>query len=140
MAIKEIVRNRLPSTRKGITHRAVINTEKGRLKFFVTVNCYEDTGKPAELFLTFDESGGVDDGWADAWATAISVCLQRGEPLENIVAKYSFMQFEPSGRTDNPDVRLAKSVPDYVCRWMSATFAPKGEKEPETSVLPVPGP
>ena len=133
------MRNRLPSTRKGITHRAVIHTDGKRIKFFITVNCYEN-GTPAELFLTFDESGGAVDGWADVWSAAISVSLQHGEPLKNIIAKYSYVQFEPQGQTDNPDIRFCKSVPDYVVRFLALQFPPKNEKGPENGDLPASDP
>lgn len=118
-------RERLPETRESITHRATIHSADGKVKFFVTVGLFPD-GRPGELFLTCDASGSTLDGFADSWALAVSLCLQAGVPLETLVEKFSFVQFEPSGMTDDPAVRHARSVVDYVMRWMGEYF--KGKK------------
>jgi ribonucleoside-diphosphate reductase alpha chain len=118
------MRVRLPDTRKSITHRATIRTGKDKVKFFITVGLYE-SGKPAELFLTFDQTGSTIDGFADCWATAISLCLQSGITLEKIVEKFSFHQFDPQGFTDNEHIPMARSVVDYTVRWMEKQFNDK---------------
>ena len=115
-------RLRLPETREGKTHRVVIRAESGKVKFFITVNTYKDTGKPAELFLTLDQSGSMIDGFSDSWATAISILLQRGEPMSSLVSKFAYQEFEPSGMTDNKKIPFAKSIVDYAIRWIAIEF------------------
>ena len=97
-------RERLPDTRRSVTHKAVIHSEGGKVKFFLTVGLYED-GRPGEVFVTCDQSGSTLDGFADAWATAVSMCLQSGVSLATIVEKFGYMQFEPLGRTECEAVR-----------------------------------
>ena len=112
-------RKKLPSTRSSITHKVVVTTEEGKkVKFFFTVSFYED-GSPGELFLHMDQSGNTLDGFADAWSIAISLCLQSGVELDTLVKKFSYQDFEPRGFTDNPDIKSAKSVVDYVVRWLA---------------------
>lgn len=134
-----MVRERLPDTRESITHKAVIRWGERRVKFYITVGLYEigrrtpDAGgqtggrRPGEVFLTFDEAGGMLDGWADAWATAVSICLQHGETLENLVAKFGYQRFDPQGMTENPEIPFAASVVDYVVRWMEREFKTEGK-------------
>jgi ribonucleoside-diphosphate reductase alpha chain len=124
-------RERLDDTRESVTHKAVIHgiPEKcphcakevrgGRTKFFFTVGLYPD-GRPSELFLHMDESGSTLDGFADAWSVAVSVCLQSGTPLKKLVEKFSYQEFEPKGRSE--EVGYARSVIDYVVRWMDKEF------------------
>lgn len=120
-------RERMPDTRRSVTHKAVIHAESGKVKFFVTVGLYAD-GRPGEIFLSCDESGSTLDGFADAWAMAVSLCLQAGVSLETLVDKFSFLQFEPRGMTECEAVRSARSVVDYAVRWMASEFgAPGGE-------------
>lgn len=120
-------RERMPDTRRSVTHKAVIHAECGKVKFFVTVGLYAD-GRPGEIFLSCDESGSTLDGFADAWAMAVSLCLQAGVSLETLVDKFSFLQFEPRGMTECEAVRSARSVVDYAVRWMASEFgAPGGE-------------
>lgn len=123
------MRERLPTNRHGVTHKAVIyaqpvvcphcgkTTEEGRVKFFFTVGKFED-GRPAELFLHMDQPGTTLDGLCDAWATAISLLLQHGMSLEDLVKKFAYQGFEPAGPTEDKTVRTAKSIVDYVMRWM----------------------
>lgn len=113
---------RLPTTRSSVTHRAVIHAEDGRVKFFVTVGLYPD-GRPGEVFLTFDQIGSTIDGFSDCWAVAVSFSLQSGVPLSKLVSKFAHQEFEPKGRTDNPDIPFTSSVVDYVVRWMALKFA-----------------
>jgi len=117
-----MTRERLPETRLGITHRVVINdSDQGPIKLFITVNRYPD-GRPGEVFITADQAGSTLDGFCDAWATAISIMLQLGFPMSDLVLKFGFIDFAPRGMTDNPELPNAKSIPDYVVRWMEKTF------------------
>ena len=112
------MRERLENVRAGWTHKAVIHSaEYGRVKLFVTVNRFPD-GRMGEVFITCDASGSTLDGFCDAWSTAISMLLQHGEPIDDLVRKFGYGEFEPKGMTESAEVRYAKSVPDYVIRWM----------------------
>ena len=112
------MRERLGEVRRGWTHRGVIfSQEHGRVKFFLTVNCYPD-GRVGEVFITCDASGSTLDGFCDAWSTAISMLLQHGETVEDLVRKFGFAEFEPKGRTECREIGFARSVPDYVMRWI----------------------
>ena len=82
---------------------------------------FED-GLPGEIFLVMAKEGSTISGFADAFAQAISYALQYGVPLQDLVDKFSHVRFEPSGMTKNPDVRFAKSIVDYIFRWMAAKF------------------
>ncbi len=91
--------------------------EFGRVKLFVTANVNK-AGEIKEVFITCDQPGAVLDGFCDAWATCLSMLLQWGESVETVAAKFGGMEFEPKGKTDNPKIAWARSVPDYVVRWM----------------------
>ena len=129
-------RERLPDVRTGWTHKGVIHGESEvcphcgkdirdrRVKFFLTVNHYAD-GRPAEMFLTMDESGSTLDGFADAFATAVSLLWQRGMSLEETVRKFGFVGFQPAGMTEDEDVRSARSVVDYAVRKVAAGGRPQ---------------
>ncbi len=110
-------RHRLPDERNSITHKFDIAGHEG----YITVGLYED-GMPGELFLTMAKEGSTISGFADAFAQAISYALQYGVPLQDLVDKFSHVRFEPAGMTKNPDVRFAKSIVDYIFRWMAAKF------------------
>ena len=110
-------RRRLPDERQSITHKFDIAGHEG----YITVGLYED-GQPGELFLTMAKEGSTISGFADAFAQAISYALQYGVPLQDLVDKFSHVRFEPSGMTKNPDVRFAKSIVDYIFRWLAAKF------------------
>ena len=110
-------RRRLPDERAAITHKFDIAGHEG----YITVGLYED-GQPGELFLVMAKEGSTISGFADAFAQAISYALQYGVPLQDLVDKFSHVRFEPSGMTKNPDVRFAKSIVDYIFRWMAAKF------------------
>ncbi|HKW01159.1 MAG TPA: vitamin B12-dependent ribonucleotide reductase [Vicinamibacterales bacterium] len=110
-------RRRLPDERQSITHKFDIAGHEG----YITVGLYED-GQPGELFLTMAKEGSTISGFADAFAQAISYALQYGVPLQDLVDKFSHVRFEPSGMTRNPDVRFAKSIVDYIFRWLAAKF------------------
>jgi ribonucleoside-diphosphate reductase alpha chain len=111
------LRRRLPDERRSITHKFDIAGHEG----YITVGLYED-GQPGELFLTMAKEGSTISGFADAFAQAISYALQYGVPLQDLVDKFSHVRFEPSGMTRNPDVRFAKSIVDYIFRWLAAKF------------------
>ncbi len=116
------MKTKMSQTRKSITHRGVIHDPKaGRVKFFVTVGVYED-GRPGELFVTLDQAGTTLDGFSNVFAIAVSMLLQEGVSLEKIHEKFSFQNFAPCGMTENPDIRFARSIPDYVVRWMLKEF------------------
>ncbi len=113
-------RERLPDTRKSITHKFSISGHEG----YITVGLYPD-GRPGELFITMAKEGSTIGGLMDCFGTAVSMSLQYGVPLEVYVNKFSHTRFEPWGHTNNPDVRMAKSIVDYIFRWMGITFLPK---------------
>jgi ribonucleoside-diphosphate reductase alpha chain len=110
-------RRKLPDERNAITHKFDIAGHEG----YITVGLYED-GMPGEIFLVMAKEGSTISGFADAFAQAISYALQYGVPLQDLVDKFSHVRFEPSGMTRNPDVRFAKSIVDYLFRWMAAKF------------------
>jgi ribonucleoside-diphosphate reductase alpha chain len=110
-------RRRLPDERQSITHKFDIAGHEG----YITVGLYED-GQPGELFLTMAKEGSTISGFADAFAQAISYALQYGVPLQDLVDKFSHVRFEPSGMTKNPDIRFAKSIVDYIFRWLAVKF------------------
>ena len=110
-------RRKLPDERNAITHKFDIAGHEG----YITVGLYED-GMPGELFIVMAKEGSTISGFADAFAQAISYALQYGVPLQDLVDKFSHVRFEPSGMTKNPDVRFAKSIVDYIFRWMASKF------------------
>lgn len=111
------LRRRLPDERKAITHKFQVGTFKG----YLTVGLYDD-GSPGELFVAMSKEGSVISGLADAFATSVSIGLQYGVPLQVLVNKFVHMRFEPAGYTNNPQIRIAKSLVDYIFRWMAMKF------------------
>jgi len=116
-AATQPVRRKLPDERQAITHKFEIAGHEG----YITVGLYED-GQPGEIFLVMAKEGSTISGFADAFAQAISYALQYGVPLQVLVDKFSHVRFEPAGMTKNPQVRIAKSIVDYVFRWMATKF------------------
>ena len=112
-------RERLPDTRESRTHKFNVAGHEG----YITVGLYPD-GRPGELFITMAKEGSTVGGLMDCFGTAISMSLQYGVPLEVLVNKFSYTRFEPMGHTTNPDIRIAKSVVDYIFRWLGMTFIP----------------
>jgi ribonucleoside-diphosphate reductase alpha chain len=110
-------RRKLPDERHALTHKFDIAGHEG----YITVGLFED-GQPGEIFLVMAKEGSTISGFADAFAQAISYALQYGVPLQALVDKFSHVRFEPSGMTKNPDVRFAKSIVDYIFRWMASKF------------------
>jgi len=122
--VKEVVkiverpqRRKLPDERNAITHKFDVAGHEG----YITVGLFDD-GTPGEIFLVMAKEGSTISGFADAFAQAVSYCLQYGVPLQTLVDKFSHSRFEPSGMTKNPEVRFAKSIVDYIFRWMATKF------------------
>ena len=111
------VRRKLPDERASVTHKFSIGGHEG----YITVGLYDD-GTPGELFITMAKEGSTISGLVDGFATAISFALQYGVPLKFLVDKFSHVRFEPGGWTGNPHVPYAKSILDYIFRWMGARF------------------
>src|SRR5229473_3148600 len=118
------VRRRLPDERKSITHKFDIQGHEG----YLTVGMFED-GQPGELFVTMAKEGSTISGLMDAFATQTSYALQFGVPLKFMVDKFSHMRFEPSGFTKNKEIPIAKSIVDYIFRWMASHFLPVEEQD-----------
>ncbi len=112
-------RRRLPDERRAITHKFAVGNHEG----YITVGLYDD-GTPGEIFVTMAKEGSVISGLMDSFSAAISVGLQYGVPLQVLVNKFVHMRFEPSGYTTNPSIRIAKSIVDYIFRWMAMKFLP----------------
>jgi ribonucleoside-diphosphate reductase alpha chain len=110
-------RRKLPDERHAITHKFSIAGHEG----YITVGMYED-GKPGEIFLVMAKEGSTISGLMDAFATSISMALQYGVPLEALVEKFSHVRFEPSGFTKNSEIPYAKSITDYIFRWLASKF------------------
>ena len=117
-------RRKLPDERRSITHKFSVAGHEG----YVTVGLFED-GKPGEIFLRMSKEGSTISGLMDSFATAVSLTLQYGVPLEALVNKFTHMRFEPSGFTKNPEIPIAKSLVDYIFRWMGSKFLNAEEKE-----------
>jgi ribonucleoside-diphosphate reductase alpha chain len=111
-------RNRLPRERESLTHKFSIAGHEG----YITAGKYED-GSLGEIFLTdIGKDGSTLRGMMNAFATAISIGLQYGVPLETFVRKFTYMRFDPEGMTTNPEIPFAKSLPDYIMRWLASRF------------------
>ncbi len=120
------IRKRLPDERPSITHKFSIAGHEG----YLHIGLYPDTRLPGEIFITMAKQGSTVSGMMDAFATAISLALQYGVPLEDLCAKFSHMRFEPAGFTNNPQVPIAKSIMDYIFRYCSVKFL--GHAAPES--------
>ncbi len=117
-AVAEPVRTRMPNERQSITHKFNIGQQEG----YITAGMYGD-GSLGEIFLTdVGKEGSTIKGMMNAFATAISIGLQYGVPLEVFVNKFSYVRFEPEGITRNPEIPFAKSLPDYIMRWLASRF------------------
>ncbi|MBU6337018.1 MAG: vitamin B12-dependent ribonucleotide reductase [Acidobacteria bacterium] len=111
-------RRRMPKERQSITHKFSIGGHEG----YITAGMYED-GSVGEIFLTdIGKEGSTLRGMMNAFATSISIALQYGVPLEKLVEKFSYMRFDPEGITQNPEIPFAKSMPDYIMRWLASRF------------------
>jgi ribonucleoside-diphosphate reductase alpha chain len=111
-------RKRMPVERQSITHKFSIGGHEG----YITAGVYDD-GSVGEIFLTdVGKEGSALRGMMNSFATAISIALQYGVPLETLVQKFSYMRFDPEGITQNPEIPFAKSMPDYIMRWLASRF------------------
>jgi len=118
-------RKRMPRERQSITHKFSIGGHEG----YITAGMYED-GSVGEIFLTdIGKEGSTLRGMMNSFATAISIALQYGVPLETLVQKFSYMRFEPEGITGNPEIPFAKSMPDYIMRWLASRFLDTNAQE-----------
>jgi ribonucleoside-diphosphate reductase alpha chain len=118
------MRHKLPDERRAITHKFDIQGHEG----YITVGIYED-GTPGEIFLVMSKEGSTISGLMDAFATSISLALQYGVPLEVLVKKFAHTRFEPSGFTKNPEIPIAKSITDYIFRWLASKFLDGTQQE-----------
>jgi ribonucleoside-diphosphate reductase alpha chain len=123
------LRRRLPDERSAITHKFDIAGHEG----YIIAGMYED-GQPGEIFITMSKEGSTISGLMDSFATAISISLQYGVPLRGLVDKFSHMRFEPSGFTKNPDIPMAKSIMDYIFRWLASKFL-DGNAQQEVGII-----
>jgi ribonucleoside-diphosphate reductase alpha chain len=114
-----LARRRLPDERRSITHKFSIGGHEG----YMTVGMYDD-GSPGEVFITMAKEGSVVSGLMDSFATGISMALQYGVPLQVLCDKFSHTRYEPSGFTGNPEIPIAKSITDYIFRWLALKFLP----------------
>jgi len=124
------IRRKLPDERRSLTHKFDIAGHEG----YITVGMYED-GKPGEIFVNMSKQGSTISGLMDSFATAISYALQYGVPLQFLVDKFAHMRFEPSGFTKNPQIPYAKSIVDYLFRWMASRFLDEEAKREVGLVL-----
>ncbi len=128
-------RRKLPDERRSITHKFSINGHEG----YITVGVYDD-GQPGEIFLVMAKEGSTISGLMDAFATMVSLSLQYGVPLKALVDKFSHTRFEPSGFTKNPEIPIAKSITDYIFRWLASKFLSQEEKQAAGVILREPAP
>ncbi len=125
-------RRRLPDERQAIIHKFSIGGHEG----YLTIGLYED-GTPGEIFIVMSKEGSTLSGVMDSFATAVSLALQYGVPIKVLIDKFSHVRFEPSGVTNNAKIRFAKSVVDYIFRFMALRFLPKDQAQ-EFAVTEVP--
>ncbi len=116
-------RRRLPAERNAMTHKFEIAGHEG----YITVGLYPD-GQPGEIFLKMAKEGSTISGLMDTLATSVSLALQYGVPLKDVVNKFAHVRFEPSGFTGNPEIPIAKSLVDYIFRWLGSRFLPEEDR------------
>jgi ribonucleoside-diphosphate reductase alpha chain len=116
-------RRRLPAERQAVTHKFEIAGHEG----YITVGLYPD-GQPGEIFLKMAKEGSTVSGLMDTFATTVSVALQYGVPLRDLVNKFAHVRFEPSGFTGNSEIPIAKSIVDYIFRWLGSRFLSDDDK------------
>jgi ribonucleoside-diphosphate reductase alpha chain len=117
-------RRRLPDERAALTHKFQVAGHEG----YITVGLYPD-GQPGEIFLKMAKEGSTVSGLMDSLATMTSLSLQYGVPLHDLVNKFAHVRFEPAGFTGNSEIPIAKSIVDYVFRWLGARFLPQDDRE-----------
>src|SRR5581483_4461857 len=118
------VRRKLPDERESITHKFSIGGHEG----YITVGKYEN-GDPGEIFITMAKEGSTISGLMDSFATMTSLALQHGVPLQLLVDKFTHTRFEPSGFTKNPEIPMAKSIMDYIFKWLAIKFLSRDSQE-----------
>jgi len=124
-------RYRLPNERNSLTHKFVLHADNGiEYKGYIIVGMYED-GSPGEIFIRIAKIGSMVNGLLDTIAIQTSMALQYGIPLDALVRKFSHTRFSPEGMTENSDIPIAKSLVDYVFRWLELKFIPIEEEEKE---------
>src|SRR5580658_8565311 len=116
-------RERLPDERDALTHHFSVGGHDG----YVTVGLYPD-GRPGEIFFRVTKEGSTVNGLMDSLGISMSMALQHGVPLKDLVRKLAHLRFEPAGATNNPKIRFAKSIPDYVARWLAIEFLTEDER------------
>ncbi|HUP60816.1 MAG TPA: vitamin B12-dependent ribonucleotide reductase [Thermoanaerobaculia bacterium] len=124
------VRRKLPDERESITHKFSIGGHEG----YITVGKYED-GSPGEIFITMAKEGSTISGLMDSFATMTSLALQHGVPLQLLVDKFTHTRFEPSGFTKNPEIPMAKSIMDYIFKWLAIKFLSRDSQESAGVIL-----
>ncbi|MCA1572930.1 MAG: vitamin B12-dependent ribonucleotide reductase, partial [Chloroflexi bacterium] len=117
-------RRKLPDERESITHKFSVGGHEG----YITVGKYED-GTPGEIFITMAKEGSTISGLMDSFATMTSLALQHGVPLQLLVDKFTHMRFEPSGFTKNAEIPMAKSIMDYIFKWLAIKFLSRDSQE-----------
>ena len=117
-------RRRLPDERRAITHKFRIGPHEG----FITVGLY-DEGAPGEIFISMNKEGSTLSGLLDSFAVSVSIGLQYGVPLKTLVNKFAHVRYEPAGFTNNPNIRMAKSITDYIFRWLALKFLPSEDRQ-----------
>jgi ribonucleoside-diphosphate reductase alpha chain len=126
-------RRKLEDERRAFTHKFTVGGHEG----YLTVGLYDD-GQPGEIFITMAKEGSTVSGLMDSFATAVSLALQYGVPLKVLCDKFSHTRFEPSGWTNNPEIRYAKSMMDYIFRWMALKFLPRDAQPREDASVAAP--
>jgi ribonucleoside-diphosphate reductase alpha chain len=126
-------RKKLPDERSAVTHKFSVGGHEG----YITVGLYEE-GQPGEIFITMAKEGSTVSGLMDSFATAISLALQYGVPLKVLCDKFSHTRFEPSGWSRNPEIGYAKSLMDYIFRWLALRFLPHDAQPKENASLATP--
>ena len=125
--VHKSVRHRLPDERPSLTHKFSIAGHEG----YLHIGMYPDTKMPGEIFITMAKEGSTISGLMDAFATSISIALQYNVPLEDLCNKFSHMRFEPNGFTNNRQIPIAKSIMDYIFRYLSMRFLSQPDVEPK---------
>ncbi len=123
VVVKQPIRERLPRRRRSSTFKFQVADCEG----YVTVGEYDD-GRPGEVFMKVSKQGSTLAGIMDAFSVAVSIALQYGVPLSTFVRKYTSMRFEPAGMTDDPDIRIATSLVDYIFRRLAVDYLPYEER------------
>lgn len=123
-------RRRMNDERKALTHKFQVGEYEG----YLTIGLYDD-GEPGEIFITMNKEGSMLNGLMDAFATAISIGLQYGVPMKILVKKFVNVRFEPNGPTPNPNIPKARSIIDYIFRWLALKFLTPEERQSVLGLL-----